>query len=111
MKIKYQSQFDLLRELVVVGIIFVAICFGISSFQHDLELKRVHKLLEMEKVAKLEVMKIALENDRLNKEYISVLLESREALNDELDALSNKLQDYQYLDKFQKDLARHWDKR
>ena len=60
MKIKYQSQFDLLRELVVVGIIFVAICFGISSFQNDLELKRVHKLLEMEKESKIEVMKIAL---------------------------------------------------
>jgi len=111
MKIKYQSQFDLLRELVVVGIIFVAICFGISGFQHDLELKRVHKLLEMEKVSKLEVMKIALENDRSNKEYISVLLESRESLNNELDVLSSKIQDYQYLDKFQKDLARHWDKR
>ena len=111
MKIKYQSQFDLLRELVIVGIIFVAICFGINSFTHNLELKRVHKLLEMEKVSKLEVMKIALENDRLNKEYISVFLESREALNDELDALSIKIQDYQYLDKFQKYLARHWDKR
>ena len=111
MKIKYQSQFDLLRELVIVGIIFVAICFGISSFQHDLELKRVHKLLEMEKESKIEVMKIALENDRSNKEYISVLLESRESLNDELDTLSNKIQDYQHLDKFQKDLARHWDKR
>ena len=111
MKFKYQSQFDLLKELVLVGIIFIAICFGLSSFQHNLELKRVHKLLEMEKVSKLEVMKVALENDRLNKEYISILQESREALNDELDVLSNKIQDYQYLDKFQKDLARHWDKR
>ena len=111
MKIKYQSQFDLLRELVIVGIIFVAICFGISAFQHDLELKRVHKLLEMEKVSKLEVMKIALENDRLNKEYIGILLESRDALNDALDDRDNKILNYQYLDKFQKDLARHWDKR
>ena len=111
MKIKYQSQFDLLRELVVVGIVFVAICFRISAFQHDLELKRVHKLLEMEKVSKLEVMKIALENDRLNKEYIGILLESRDALNDALDDRDNKILNYQYLDKFQKDLARHWDKR
>ena len=60
---------------------------------------------------KIEIMKIALENDRLNKEYISVLQETREALNDELDICSNKNQEYQYLDKFQKDLARHWDKR
>lgn len=106
-----KDKFNFLKELVIVGIIFVAICFGISGFQHDLELKRVHKLLEIEKVSKLEVMKVALENDRLNKEYILMLLESREALNDELDVLSNKIQDYQYLDKFQKDLARHWDKR
>lgn len=99
------------NDLIATGVIFIAICFGINSFTHNLELKRVHKLLEMEKVSKLEVMKIALENDRLNKEYIGILLESRDALNDELDALSSKIQDYQYLDKFQKDLARHWDKR
>ena len=100
-----------MRELVIVGIIFVAICFGISGFQHNLELKRVYKLLEMEKVSKIEVMKIALENDRLNKEYIGILLESRDALNDALDDRDNKILNYQYLDKFQKDLARHWDKR
>ena len=99
------------NDLIATGVIFIVICFGINSFTHNLELKRVHKLLEMEKVSKLEVMKIALENDRSNKEYISVLLESRESLNNELDVLSSKIQDYQYLDKFQKDLARHWDKR
>ena len=106
-----KDEFNFLKELVVVGIIFVAICFGISSFQHDLELKRVYKLLENEKISKLEVMKVALENDRLNKEYISILLESREALNDELDRLSDKIEDYKHLDKFQKDLSRHWDER
>lgn len=106
-----KDEFNFLKELVVVGIIFVAICFGISSFQHDLELKRMHKLIEMEKVSKLEVMKVALENDKLNKEYISMLLESRDQLNDELDICSNKNQEYQYLDKFQKDLARNWYKR
>ena len=106
MKIKYQSQFDLLRELVIVGIIFVAICFGISGFQHNLELKRVHKLLEMEKVSKLEVMKIALENDRSNKEYISVLLESRESLNVEIDSLMNEVNEFKDLKKLKKDLDR-----
>ena len=106
-----KDEFNFLKELVIIGIVFVAICFSISTFQHDLELKRVHKLLEMEKVAKLEVMKVALENDRLNKEYILMLLESREALNDALDDRDNKILSYQYLDKFQKDLARHWNKR
>ena len=99
------------NDLIASGIVFVAICFGISGFQHDLELKRVHKLLEMEREAKIEAMKVALENDRFNKEYILILQESREALNDELDVLSNKIEQYQHLDKFQKDLARHWDKR
>ena len=56
---------------------------------------------------KIEIMKIALESDRLNKEYISVLQESREALNNELDKQSLELEEYKYLEKLQKDLARH----
>ena len=56
---------------------------------------------------KIEIMKIALENDRLNKEYISVLQESREALNDELDSQNLELEEYKYLEKLKKDLSRH----
>lgn len=56
---------------------------------------------------KIEIMKIALENDRLNKEYISVLQESREALNNELDNQSLELEEYKYLEKLKKDLSRH----
>ena len=56
---------------------------------------------------KIEIMKIALENDRLNKEYISVLQESREALNNELDKQSLELEEYKYLEKLKKDLSRH----
>lgn len=56
---------------------------------------------------KIEIMKIALENDRLNKEYISVLQESREALNDELDNQNLELEEYRYLEKLKKDLSRH----
>ena len=36
------------NDLIATGVIFIAICFGINSFTHNLELKRVHKLLEME---------------------------------------------------------------
>ena len=99
------------NDLISTGIVFVAICFGLSSYQHDLELKRVYKIVEVEREAKIEVMKVALKNDRLNKEYIEILQESRTALNDELNDCSSKNQEYQHLDKFQKDLARHWDKR
>ena len=56
---------------------------------------------------KIEIMKIALESDRLNKEYISVLQESREALNNELDKQSLELEEYKYLEKLKKDLSRH----
>ena len=106
-----KDEFNFLKELVIVGIVFVAICFSISNFQHDLELKRVYKLLENEKKAKVEIMKLSLERISLDKEYISILQESRESLNDALDDRDNKILNYQYLDKFQKDLARHWDKR
>ena len=56
---------------------------------------------------KIEIMKIALENDRLNQEYISVLQETREALNDELDNQNLELEEYRYLEKLKKDLSRH----
>ena len=95
------------NDLIATGVIFITICFGINSFTHNLELKRVHKLLEIEKVSKLEVMKIALENDRSNKEYISVLLESRESLNNELDLLTEGINQYKKIDglkKLEKDL-------
>ena len=56
---------------------------------------------------KIEIMKIALENNTLNQEYISVLQESREALNDELDNQNLELEEYKYLEKLKKDLSRH----
>lgn len=56
---------------------------------------------------KIEIMKIALENDRLNKEYISVLQESRETLNNELANQNLELEEYRYLEKLKKDLSRH----
>ena len=56
---------------------------------------------------KIEIMKIALENNALNQEYISVLQETREALNDELDSQNLELEEYKYLEKLKKDLSRH----
>ena len=65
-----------------------------------------HQLNQSHKV-KIEIMKIALENNALNQEYISVLQESREALNDELDNQNLELEEYKYLEKLKKDLSRH----
>ena len=49
------------NDLLITAIVFVAICFGISSFQNDLELKRLHKLIETERESKVDAMKFALE--------------------------------------------------
>lgn len=57
---------------------------------------------------KIEIMKIAVENDRLNQEYISVLQESREQLNDDIDRLNLENDNYKHLDRIQKDISRHW---
>lgn len=62
-----------------------------------------HKV-EKEQKEKIEVMKVALKNDALNKEYISILQQSREELNSELDNSYSELQDYKYLEKIKKEL-------
>ena len=91
---------NLFKELVTVGIIFVAICFSVSSFQHDLELKRVHKLVEVERIAKIEAMKLAVElNDRLD-----IHLENNLSLNIEIDRLMNEINEFKDLKKLKKDL-------
>jgi hypothetical protein len=94
------------KDLMMVGIIFAAICFIFTNLQHNLELERVHKLVELEREAKFEIMKISLKNDRLNKEYIYTLQISRESLNNELNILSTELNRYKYLEKIMKDLDR-----
>ena len=98
---------NLFKELVTVGIIFVAICFSVSSFQHDLELKRVHKLVEVERIAKIEAMKLAVElNDRLD-----IHLENNLSLNVEIDRLMNEIQELKGDKQLLKDIRRHWSER
>ena len=62
-----------------------------------------HKV-EKEQKEKIEVMKVALKNDALNKEYISILQQSREELNNELDLLADNLKDKNDLNNLLKDL-------
>ena len=45
------------NDLIATGIIFMSICFGLQSLEHTQELKRVHKLVEVERIAKIEAMK------------------------------------------------------
>lgn len=91
---------NLFKELVIVGIIFMTICFGLQSLQHNQELKRIHKLVEVERTAKIEAMKLAIElNDRLD-----IHLENNLSLNVEIDRLMNELSENKELDKLKKDL-------
>ena len=73
-RIMMKNEIDnLFKELVTVGVIFVAICFSIGSFQHDLELKRIHKLVEVERTAKIEAMETAIYLNKEVKIYIDML--------------------------------------
>ena len=80
----------------------MGICFGLQSLEHNQELKRVHKLVEVERTAKIEAMKLAVElNDRLD-----IHLENNLSLNVEIDRLMNELNEFKDLKKLKKDLDR-----
>ena len=58
---KNENIDNLFKELVIVGIIFMSICFGLQSIEHNQELERIHKLVEVERTAKIEAMKLAID--------------------------------------------------
>ena len=97
---KNENIDNLFKELVLVGIILVAICFSLESYQNNLELKRVHKLVEVERIAKIEAMKLAIDiNDTLELHR-----EMNLSLNVEIDSLMNELNENKELEKLKKDL-------
>ena len=99
---KTENIDNLFKELVIVGIIFMTICFGLQSLEHEQELKRIHKLVEIERIAKIEAMTLAVElNDRLD-----IHLENNLSLNVEIDRLMNELNEFKDLKKLKKDLDR-----
>ena len=88
------------NDLIAVGIIFMSICFGLQSLEHTQELKRVHKLVEVERIAKIEAMKLAIDiNDTLELHR-----EMNLSLNVEIDSLMNELNENKELEKLKKDL-------
>ena len=102
-----KNEFNLFKELVTVGIIFVAVCFSLESYQNNQEMKRVHKLVEVERTAKIEAMKLAVElNDRLD-----IHLENNLSLNVEIDRLMNEIQELKGDKQLLKDIRRHWSER
>lgn len=101
-----KDECDFIKELLIVGVVFVFISFGISNLQHDFQLKKAYKLLAEEKAAKIAAMKIAIEIINEKNEYIFILQESREQLNVELEDLNIELKEYKTLEKLKKDLDR-----
>lgn len=95
------------NDLIFVGLVLVAICFSLESYQNNQELARVHKLVEVERIAKIEAMKLAVElNDRLD-----IHLENNLSLNVEIDRLMNEIQENKGDKQLLKDIRRHWSER
>jgi hypothetical protein len=90
-----------IKDILFIYVSVILVCWIIGL---NYQLKQSHN-------EKLEIMKIALENDRLNKEYISILEESRDSLAEDYNLKNSELEEYQHLDQFIKDLARHWSTR
>lgn len=98
---------NLFKELVIVGIIFMTICFGLQSLQHNQEMKRIQKLVEVERAAKIEAMKLAIDiNDTLE-----IHREMNLSLNVEIDNLINEIEELEGNSQLLKDIRRHWSKR
>lgn len=95
------------NDLIFVGLVLVAICFSLESYQNNQEMKRVHKLVEVERTAKIEAMRLAVElNDRLD-----IHLENNLSLNVEIDRLMNEIQELKGDKQLLKDIRRHWSER
>ncbi len=91
---------NLFKELVIVGIIFMGICFGLQSLEHNQELKRVHKLVEVERTAKIEAMKLSIELNNANDKYIDML----QSMNDYADDLHLRIETLENQSQIIKDL-------
>ena len=88
------------NDLIATGIIFMSICFGLQSLEHNQELERIHKLVEVERTAKIEAMKVAIDINNT----LEIHREMNLSLNIEIDSLMNELNENKELDKLKKEL-------
>ena len=95
------------NDLIVVGIIFMSICFGLQSLEHTQEMKRIHKSVEVEKTAKIEAMKLAIDINNT----LEIHREMNLSLNVEIDSLMNEIEQIESNNQLLKDIRRHWSKR
>ena len=104
---KTENIDNLFKELVIVGIIFMTICFGLQSLEHEQELKRIHKLVEIERIAKIEAMRLAIDINNT----LEIHREMNLSLNVEIDSLMNEIEELEGNSQLLKDIRRHWSKR
>ena len=90
------------NDLIFVGLVLVAICFSLESYQNNQELKRIHKLVEVERIAKIEAMKLAIDTNNT----LEIHREMNLSLNVEIDRLMNEINEFKDLKKLKKDLDR-----
>ena len=88
------------NDLIATGIIFMSICFGLQSLEHNQEIERLHKLVEVERTAKIEAMKLAIDINNT----LEIHREMNLSLNVEIDSLMNELNENKELDKLKKEL-------
>jgi len=88
------------NDLIFVGLVLVAICFSLESYQNNQELKRIHKLVEVERTAKIEAMRLAIDINNT----LAIHREMNLSLNVEIDSLMNQINENKELDKLKKDL-------
>ena len=95
------------NDLIFVGLVLVAICFSLESYQNNQELKRVHKLVEVERTAKIEAMETAI---YLNKE-VKIYIDMLNSVNNYADKLVLDNKSLEDANQLIKDILRHWSKR
>ena len=95
------------NDLIFVGLVLVAICFSLESYQNNQELKRVHKLVEVERTAKIEAMETAI---YLNKE-VKIYIDMLNSVNNYADKLVLDNKSLEDANQLIKDIRRHWSER
>lgn len=85
------------NDIKTIGFIYTLLILSIWLICSHIELNKKDKEI-------IEVKKFAIEIYNQDKEYISLLQQTRESLNDEIDSLNRELKEYKTLDKLKKDL-------
>lgn len=85
------------NDIKTIGFIYTLLILSVWLICSHIELNKKDKEI-------LEVKKFAIEIYKQDKEYITLLQQTRESLNDEIDSLNRELKEYKALDKLKKDL-------